>query len=591
MAHDFPHTTFFYCERLQELTMLHIPNLEQAGQLFVKMIRELAHSEVGGRAKRLFSGLIVLLIAFNGLNVLNSYVGRDFMTAVAERNIPAYVRLALIYIGVFVASTVVGVLQRYCEELLGLLWREFMTPRLVQIYLRYPTYYRMNDRVIRKSGMGHPDQRIADDVRTFTTVTLSFVLLSLNSVFTVLAFSGVLLSIDPWLFGAALAYAMIGTFCIIGLGRPLIDLNYAQLDKEAVFRSGLVHVRERAESVALLHCESRLLPRSLRQFADLAGNFRKIIAVNRNVGFFTSGYNYLIQIIPVLLVAPLYMQGKIDFGVITQSAMAFATLVSAFSLVVTQFQSLSSYVAVVERLINLWYVMEMTQTETVSTLDIREDDDHVAYENLTLFSATDAHVLVKDLNVSIPVGTRVIVSGTDASVKDALFKATAGVYDAGSGLVRRPLMDRILFLPERPYLPPGTLRQVLINVVEAPTEHVDERIGEVLRTLGIFNIVERVEGLDVQHHDWDTVLSLNEQRSVSFARILLDAPRFAVIYDPFKDCDAQIAFDRLRALTEHGITYLTFGPEGREEGDERSAYYDYSLEIKAHGEWVWRALR
>jgi vitamin B12/bleomycin/antimicrobial peptide transport system ATP-binding/permease protein len=569
--------------------MLHIPNLEQAGQLFVKMIRELARSDAGGRARLLFLALMVLLIAFNGLNVLNSYVGRDFMTAVAERDIPAYVRLALFYIGVFAASTVVGVFQRYCEELLGLLWREFMTPRLVQLYLRYPTYYRMNDRVIRKSGMGHPDQRIADDVRTFTTVTLSFVLLSLNSAFTVLAFSGVLLSIDPWLFGAALAYAMVGTFCIIWLGRPLIDLNYAQLDKEATFRSGLVHVRERAESVALLHCESRLLPRSLSQFADLADNFRKIIAVNRNMGFFTSGYNYLIQIIPILLVAPLYMQGKTDFGVITQSAMAFATLVSAFSLVVTQFQSLSSYAAVVERLINLWYVMEMTQTETVSTLDIKEDDDHVAYEHLTLFSATDGRVLIKELNVSIAVGTRVIVSGMDTSVKDALFKATAGVYDAGSGVVRRPLMDRILFLPERPYLPPGTLRQVLINV-DTGSVRSDESIVEVLRTLGISDIVERVEGLDVQHHDWDTVLSLNEQRSVSFARILLDVPRFAVIYDPFKDCDAQVACERLSALTEHGITYLTFGPEGGGEGDGRSAYYDYSLEIKAHGVWTWRAL-
>ncbi|QFY41279.1 ABC transporter ATP-binding protein/permease [Candidatus Methylospira mobilis] len=570
--------------------MLHIPNLEQAGQLFVKMIRDLSCSEAGVRAKLLFIGLILFLLAFNGLNVLNSYVGRDFMTAVADREQSDYIRLALFYIGVFVASTVVGVFQRYFEELLGLLWREFMTPRLVQIYLRYPTYYRMNDRVIRKSGMGHPDQRIADDVKTFTTVTLSFVLLSLNSAFTILAFSGVLLSIDPWLFGAALAYAMIGTLCIILLGRPLIDLNYAQLDKEAAFRSGLVHVRERAESVALLHCESRLLPRSLGQFADLAGNFRKIISVNRNMGFFTSGYNYLIQIIPILLVAPLYMQGKTDFGVITQSAMAFSTLVSAFSIVVTQFQSLSSYVAVVERLINLWYVMEMTQTETVSTLDGKEDDDHVAYENLTLFSATDGHVLVKDLNISIPVGTRVIVSGTDASVKDALFKATAGVYDAGSGLVRRPFMDRILFLPERPYLPPGTLRQALVNVGSA-SAHTDESIEAVLRTLGIADIVVRVEGMDVQHHDWDTVLSLNEQRSVSFARILLDAPRFAVIYDPFKDCDAEIAFERLRALTEHGITYLTFGPEGREEGDKLSQYYDNALEIKAQGAWSWRTIR
>ncbi|TAN51707.1 MAG: ABC transporter ATP-binding protein/permease [Methylococcaceae bacterium] len=568
--------------------MLRFPNIEQAFELFVTLIRELARSEGGGKAKLLFAAIIGLLFAFNGLNVLNSYVGRDFMTAIAERDTSTYVWMALVYLGIFAASTAAGVMQRYAEEQLGLLWREFMTRDFVQRYFRYPTYYRMNDELIRESGIENTDQRIADDVRTFTIVTLSFVLLSLNSAFTVLAFSGVLFSISHWLFSAALVYALVGTYFTVRLGRPLIDLNYAQLDKEAVFRSGLVHVRERAESIALLHRESWLLPRSLHQFEELAANFRKIVLVNRNMGFFTTGYNYLIQILPVLLVAPLYLRGEADFGVITQSAMAFATLVSAFSLIVTQFPSLSSYAAVAERLINLWYAMELAQTETVSGLDIREEDDHIVYENLLLLAPTDGRVLVQDLNVSIAHGSRVIVSGTDSAAKDALFKATAGIYDSGSGLVRRPPLDSILFLPERPYLPPGTLRQALI-AAGPEAAHGEERIAAVLRTLGIAGIVERVGGLDVQH-DWDSLLSLEEQRSVSFARILLARPRFAVLYYPFKDCDAGIACGRLRMLTDHGITYLTFGFEGKREGDDHPEHYDYALELKAGGAWAWRKL-
>lgn len=568
--------------------MLRIPHLEQTFELFVTLIRELARSAVGAKAKMLFAAIIGLLVAFNGLNVLNSYVGRNFMTAIAERDTPTFVWMALVYLGIFAAATVTGVMQRYAEEQLGLLWREFMTQDFVQRYFRYPTYYRMNDELIRESGIENTDQRIADDVRTFTTVTLSFVLLSLNSAITVLAFSGVLLSISNWLFSAALAYAVIGTYFTVRLGRPLIDLNYDQLDKEAVFRSGLVHVRERAESIALLHREDWLLPRSLRQFEALAANFRKIIVVNRNMGFFTTGYNYLIQIVPVLLVAPLYLQGQADFGVVTQSIMAFATLVSAFSLIVTQFPSLSSYAAVVERLINLWFAMELAQTATVSGLNIREADEHIAYENLLLLAPTDGHVLVQDLNVTIAYGTRVIVSGIDAAAKDALFKATAGIYDSGSGSVCRPALDRILFLPERPYLPPGTLRQALV-ATDAEAAHGDEGIGAVLRTLGIADIVERVGGLDIQH-DWDNLLSLEEQRSVSFARILLAAPRFAVLYHPFKDCDADTACGRLQALTEQGITYLTFGLEGKREGDDNPQHYDYALELKAAGTWAWRKL-
>ncbi len=568
--------------------MLRIPNIELGWELFKKMLHDLRHSEVGGKAKWLFASLIALLLTVNGLNVVNSYVGRDFMTAIAERNHSAYVMMALLYLGVFAASTVVGVYQRYAEDRLGLLWREFMTRRFLRLYLKSPTYYRINDEVIRNSGVEYPDQRIADDVKTFTVVTLTFVLLTINSIFTVLAFSSVLLAISSWLFVATLVYALIGSYFTFRLGKPLIDLNYTQLDKEAAFRSGLIHVREHAESVALLHREEGLLPRLLRQFEDLAANFRKIIEVNRNMGFFTSGYNYLIQIIPILLVTPLYMRGDVEFGVITQSAMAFSTLVWAFSLVVSQFPSISSYAAVVERLINLWYVIELAQTETVSGLDISEEGDRVAYENLTLLSATDGHVLVQDLNCSIPYGTRLIVTGTDSTVQDALFKATAGIYDLGSGRVRRPSLDKILFLPERPYLPPGTLREALVAAGSEP-EHSDERIENALRILGITGIVARVGGLDVEH-DWDTILSLQEQRRLSFARVLLASPRFAALYDPFKDCDDETVCDMLRVLTDRGITYLTFGLEGKRGGYDRPEFYDYALDLKPEGKWVWRKL-
>lgn len=565
--------------------MLRTAHIEQAWGLFVKLLRELIQSEVGGKAKLLFASLILLTLANNGLSVVNSYVGRDFMTAIAERK--AYLWLAVFYVGVFAVSTLSGVFHRYCEERLGLLWREFMTHGFVNLYLRYPTYYRINDKLIRKSGTEYPDQRIADDVKTFTIITLSFVLLTLNSAITVVLFSGVLLSISPWLFVATLVYAVIGSYFTVRLGSPLIDLNYVQLDKEAAFRSGLIHVREHAESVALLHRESWLLPKLLRQFDELVANLKKIILVNRRMGFFASGYNYLIQIVPVLLVAPLYMQGEVEFGVITQSAMAFSTLVWAFSLIVTQFQSISSYAAVVERLIALWYVIEMVQSKAASGVDVNEEkEDGVACENLTLFSGMDGHVLVQDLKLSIPFGTRTFIACADATAKDALFKAMAGIYDSGSGRVLRPPMDRILFLPERPYLPPGTLREGLIlrGTEEAPAD--DSHIEEVLGILGLSGLVARVGGLDIQQ-EWDAILSLQEQRRLSSARILLAAPRFAVLYDPFKDCDVETACEILQVLTDHGITYLTFGQLGRPEAG-LPEYYDAVLEVTAEGKWTWR---
>jgi vitamin B12/bleomycin/antimicrobial peptide transport system ATP-binding/permease protein len=230
---------------------------------------------------------VALLCGANGLNVVNSYVGRNFMTAIADRDKADFIRQALFYIGVFAGSTVVAVIARFTEERLGLLWREFLTRRAVRLYLADGTYYRLN-----VSGeLAHPDQRIAEDVRAFTVTTLSFVLMMLNSSLTMVAFSGVLWSISPLLYIVAVLYATCGSYLTIALGRPLIKLNYDQLDKEASFRSGLIHVRENAESIMLAHREGRQAASLLHQLDELVANFRQITSINRNVGFFTTGYN------------------------------------------------------------------------------------------------------------------------------------------------------------------------------------------------------------------------------------------------------------------------------------------------------------
>ena len=566
--------------------MFRLPINEQGWGLVITLLVDFRRSELGSKATLLFASLIALLFAVNALNIVNSYVGRDFMSALADRHTEAFLRQAIYYVFVFTASTVVAVVLRFCEERLGLLWREFMTSRFLELYFRHPTYYRLNDELIRQSGVEHPDQRIADDVKTFTATTLSFILMVMNGGFTVLAFSGVLWMISPWLFGAALGYAAAGSYFTIRLGGRLIGLNYKELDKEAAFRSGLIHVGERAESIALLHHEARLKPRLMNRLDDLAGNFRKIIDVNRNLGFFTTGYNYLIQIIPVLLVAPLFIQGRVEFGVVTQSAMAFAMLVGAFSLIVTQFQSLSSFAAVIQRLVNLWYVIELAQTETITGLDVHEGGDEVAFENLTLLSPRDKRVLVKDLTLSIPYGMWTLVSSNDETAKDAIFKAIAGIYDAGTGLVRRPSLDRILFLPERPYVPPGTLRQAL-TTVQQETRISDAKINKTLKLLNVADVVARAGGLDIEH-EWDNLLSPHEQRFVSFARILLAAPRFAVMTYPVRDMDKATAAKILKLLADHGITLITMGRMGNREGDDHVENYEAVLELTQGGQWQWQ---
>jgi vitamin B12/bleomycin/antimicrobial peptide transport system ATP-binding/permease protein len=545
---------------------------------FGRAVKDFATCEVGWRARGLFGLLIALLVAFNALNVLNSYVGRDFMTAISDRDSARFTRQAIAYLGVFGVSTLVGALYSFSEQRLGLLWREWLTRQLLAAYLHRRAYYRLSAAGV----LTNPDERIAEDVKAFTTGTLSFVLMLSNATVTVVAFSGVLWSISHTLFGVALLYAAVGSALTVLFGRPLIWLNYNQLDKEADFRANLVHVQANAESIALLHREERLGARLRRRLDDLTANMRRLIAVNRNLAFFTNGYNYLIQIIPALVVAPLFIQGEVEFGVITQSTMAFSVLLGALSLVVTQFQSISSFAAVIARLGSLADALESVRSPVAGPLDVLEDEARVAYERLTLRSPGNDHVVVRDLSVSVPYGTTALIVGSNDAAKAALLRATAGIWGHGSGRIVRPGLDAILFLPERPYLPPGTLRDVL---VPAGRESAigEQQIVTVLRELGLESVLERMGGLDVER-DWDDALALGEQQLFSVARIVLAAPRFVVLERPRATLGAPHADRVLSLLRQRSITYLTLG-----DGDERLDDHDFVLGLADDGGWTWKA--
>lgn len=556
---------------------------------FVSSIKQLATSEeVGGKVKLLFVLLILFLFGINGLNVVNSYVGRDFMTAIEHQNRSGFIRMSLLYIAVFAASTVFAVVYRYTEERLGLLWREWATQRCISGYANHRVYYRLK----MKGEIGNPDQRIADDIRTFSVTTLSFVLMFLNGTFTAVAFSGVLWSISPRLFVVSVLYAAAGTFFTFLLGRPLVRLNYDQLDKEANFRSALVYLRGNAESMALSRREGHLIQLGLKTLGDLARNFRRIISINRNVNFFTTGYNWMIQIIPALIVAPLFIEGKVEFGVITQSAIAFTQLLGAFSIIVTQFQSISSYTAVLARLGSLVDAGEREKTAMLSAPNISTGKKVIAYQGLTLRSPRSGRELIKNLSLAIPYGTRVLVRGKDETARAALFHATAGLWEISEGHLVRPRLDQILLLPELPYLPPGTIRELLLRPwpeEEEPIEQSlaaiqvpEDRIVEILRSLKIDSLLAGFGGLDTRHH-WENNLPLEDQQLLVVARVLLAAPHFAFFDRPSTTLNPDQVDRVLGLLHEHAITYVTFEDVGH---PVRLQYYDAVLELQEGGAWA-----
>lgn len=542
-----------------------------------RVLRIFLRSKVGFRARLLLGGLLVLMLAINGMNVINSYVGRDFFSAIEARDRAGFVRQAWLYIAVFAASTVVAMFFRYCEERLALLWREWQTQRVVRAYLDKHIYLHLKE----TGSITNADQRMTEDIRALTTTSLSFLLMILNGTFTTISFSGVLWSISPTLFAVAVLYAGAGSCLTFWLGRPLIQLNYQQADREADFRSELIYVHQNAEGLAFTRDESRMKERLASRIDQLVGNFRKIIAVNRNLNFFTGGYNYMIQLIPALFVAPMFIAGGVEFGVIGQSTMAFATLVGAFSLIITQFQSISSYASVVARLSELVDASESAVVrDSRSCLDCKMDADRVIYSRLCLrVSETDDRLLLENLDATFAPGHMILVTGPNPSAKSALFRATAGLHEAGSGSILRPPLAKLAFVLEQPYLPPGTLREVLTPPGSSPLP--DAEIAAMLDELKLEVPGSSKRDFDTQRR-WDDELNLGEGQLLAVARALLSKPDF-IFLDHLESALDGEEFARVRtAISHHRASAVVFS-DGRTGGNG----FDAILEIAADGTWKW----
>jgi vitamin B12/bleomycin/antimicrobial peptide transport system ATP-binding/permease protein len=533
--------------------------------------------------------LIVLLLSVNGLNVVNSYVGRYFMDALGERNLREFYLFALALAGVFAASTAVQVVSTFVQQKIVLRWREWLTVHLLDRYLADRAYRRLSIH----SDVDNPDQRISEDIRTFTDSTIGFLVLLFNAILTFIAFAGVLWSIRPILLLAAAAYAVLGSLGTILLGRPLVKLDNLQLKKEADFRFALGRVREHSGTVAQLGGEGDEGVRLRTRLDSLVSNFRAIIGVSRNLGFFTTMYNFLPQIIPVILAAPLYIRGIVELGVVMQSSMAFSQVLAAFSLIVTQFQALSAYAAVVTRLGGLWEATEPQEAAAPALAPAvvaespvplpgvaaanRSEGHRVSYQQLTLRTPEEGRPLVRALSLEVTEGKRVLVVGPSGAGKTALLLATAGMWESGEGRVVCPEDGGVMFLPKQPHAISGSLRELLQYGTH---RHIpDDRLRSALREVGLASLAIRPGGLDVDR-DWAEALSPGELELAAFAGLLAAAPCFAFLDDPASSLDAAGVKRVYEALARRPITYVSVAGHF-----DLYKYHDIVLELHGDGTW------
>ena len=353
-----------------------------------RVIKAFFASERRGKARGLLFLLLALSLASVGITVVTSYAARDVMTAISKKNVDTYWMGMGRYLATFVVAMLIDVFYRWAEQRLALLWREWLAQHLIKRYFNNRAYYRLRG----SESIDNPDQRISEDVRNFTVDSLSYALMAISSVMTLAGFLGVLWAISGTLVGVAMVYAIFGTVMCFRIGRRLVGLHYDKYQKEADFRYGLVRVRDNAESIAFYRGEKREHLDLVRRLASVVGNMRSIIIWNRNLGFFRNSYNYAALLLPIAIVAPMFMSGKIEFGVVTQSLEAFAQVLGAVSLISNNFEGLSSYLAGIQRLGILWDDLD----------DFDADEERIARENLLQLDETSNNVRLEKLNVITP---------------------------------------------------------------------------------------------------------------------------------------------------------------------------------------------
>ena len=539
------------------------PFLRDAWRLALPYFR----SEERWAGRGLLAAVVALNLAAVGLNVLLSYWSRAFYDALQAKDYQSFVDLLLTW-KVTPAGTTIGftilafiyvtaaIYRTYLNQMLQIRWRRWLTERMLGDWLSDRAYWRIALTAGSAGGYGtdNPDQRIADDLRDFVQTTLGLALGLLSSIVTLFSFVFILWSlsgplsvlgieIPGYMVWIALIYAAIGSVVTHYVGRPLAALNFRQQRVEADFRFGLARMRENMEGIALYGGEAEEKHAATGRFAAVVANYRQIMSRTKILNSVTVGFDQIAVIFPLVIAAPRYFAGSITFGALTQTTGAFRSVENALAWFVHAYASLADWRATVERLAAFSTAIAQARAAAPGIIPAQAAGTGFKVTGLTL-DLPDGKRLMADQTLDLAPAEWVALAGRSGTGKSTLFRALAGIWPFGTGTVSRPT-GRTLFLPQRPYIPLGTLRRALAypDPIEA---HDDAAIRAALDAVGL----GALEPLLDAEEPWTQRLSGGEQQRLAFARALLIRPDWLFLDEATSSLDPQSEAELYALLRE-----------------------------------------